>query len=87
MLKVKEVPCPTPGCGRMLEVKMTKRGRPSVSCKQGEGGCGWTGFCNAKSGVERWTGEGEPASTKPTKPAAPQASEPVKPPKKDDWDW
>ena len=87
MLKVTEFQCPTPGCGKMLQVKMTDRGRPSVSCKLSEGGCGWTGFSNAKRGVDLWTGEGEPASAKPTKPAAPPASEPVKPPNKNEWDW
>ena len=46
----------------MLDVKMTTRGRPSVSCKLSAGGCGWSGFVNAKKGVSMWTGDPAPAA-------------------------
>lgn len=47
-------------------MKMTARGRPSVSCKLSEGGCGWTGFVNAVKGVKLWEG----TDCLPTAPAA-----------------
>ncbi len=95
MLKMTEFPCPTPGCGKVLQVKMTKRGRPSVTCKLNEGGCGWTGFVNAKRGVQLWTEGGEAVPAKQPKSFAPISPErdssailPIeKSMKKDFWDW
>ena len=94
MLKVTELPCPTPGCGKVLKVKITDRGRPSVSCKLSEGGCGWTGFVNAQRGVRMWTEEGEAVPAKPPKAGAPVTSEsdrsaipPIEKKRKDLWDF
>ena len=74
MPKVTQVACPTPGCGKALKVKLTTRGRPSVSCKLSDGGCGWTGFVNAQRGVSMWAVEdpaaGAPAIAEKEKPSA-----------------
>jgi len=71
--KVTAIPCPTPGCGKTLQVKTTERGRPSVSCKLADGGCGWTGFVNAQKGVALWAGESVPAAA----PGAAPKTEPA----------
>lgn len=67
-----EIQCPTPSCGRMLVVKTTERGRPSVSCKVADGGCGFMGFVNAQKGVAMWAGKEAPAIAE--KPKAAQSA-------------
>jgi hypothetical protein len=68
MSTARQIPCPTPSCGRLLDVKLTERGRPSVSCKLSEGGCGWSGFVNARKGVAMWAGNPIPRINPVEKP-------------------
>ena len=63
-----EIQCPV--CGKPLQVKTTERGRPSVSCKLAQDGCGFMGFVNAQKGVALWNGKATPAAVVPEKPAA-----------------
>lgn len=46
-----KVPCPNPGCGRMLRVKMRRDGKRIATCEQTKGGCGWSGFVHSQRGV------------------------------------
>lgn len=83
MPKVEAIDCPTPGCGQKLEVKTTKRGKPTVFCKE----CRFQGFVRDHRTARIWLGDDVKPEAAPVK--SPAEGEPAGEKKKggkDIWD-